>query len=1200
VGRKQCAVLTAALFVAGLAVTPAGAAELSPPAGAGELGTVTLITGDRVTVHGERVSGVRMAEGRKHIRYWQYQLNGHDYVVPDDAVARLAQNKLDKRLFDVTGLVQQGYDDAHEQNVPTIVTGGGASRLARDLQAVDIPKADAAKAWNAPNRAAAEQKIWLNGRVRPTLDQSTKQIGAPQAWQQGLRADGVKVAVLDTGYDANHPDLKSKVDGAEDFTGEGDPDPGVDTVGHGTHVASTIAGTGAASGGKYGGVAPGARLLVGKVLGEYGGREDWIINGMQWAVDNGAKVVNMSLGGSPSDGTDLLSQVVNQLSESTGALFVIAAGNYGQRQSVGSPGSADRALTVANVTKSDELSVSSSEGPRVGDYGLKPEIAAPGTDIVAARAEGTFTEYSVNEHYTRISGTSMATPHVAGAAAILAGQHPSWTGEQLKNTLIGSAKRLPGIDTLAQGSGRLDIARGVSQQVRVEGLLGFGNLWGRQDAARKITYTNDGPAPVRLALTLDGVQGNVVSVDKTVTVPAKSSATVVVTAHAAAKPLGEISGVLRAQAGDVVLNTPLTANLLGDKNTLTVKVPSREGDPLQALVIVQNEATGVSEGTYTFNGEATFELPAGRYRALGQIVDPGTFASTLFAQPVQVSGTTELAVDTKQGKKVTVGIDDTEARPGYGGGIGVLSDVDETGPKLGTAVLVGGGSPTNLYTVGGHRMRGLSLESASYWTYPWALITADGPGGFEFNVGATYAPFDLDFQGKLTARVVDVGEADTESINNAGDLTGAIALVTAKDWSSPVYPPVGQVYSGIELIKAKGARAVVSFFHPSVGMDGEPAPALDTIMAYDQTDLQQVQELAKQRPVELTLNARPNSPVAYFLADSVKGDLPTGHDFRFRKDSLGRIDRQFNDTMVKGQYRYQPATMFAGELIANADVETKWPQKRTDYVSPSASLQLYSAAGFWENGDFGAEISLPVKVKAGERRTDHVFKAPFGPELTTPPTSRQDGKPIPAGYRQGDKITLSIPMFADSDPANTSVFDRTNLGSTVLLKDGKEIGRRNDRPALGSFTIPRGPGRYTLIADANRPQSSTMVPALSTQTRAEWTFSAGAGTNDRAALPLLDVRFDIPLDDHNTAAAGKPLSGKVSVAHQPGSRPSRVRDVSVEISFDEGKTWQRVQVRGDRLELPAGAAGFASLRATAHDSDGNSVTETVTRAYAIK
>ncbi|MET0236787.1 MAG: S8 family serine peptidase, partial [Kibdelosporangium sp.] len=1191
-GRKRCAVLTAALFVAGLAVTPASAAELKPVTAGGELGAVTRITGDRGTVQGERVTGVRMADGRRHIRYWQYQLNGHDYVVPHDAVSRVAQNKLDKRLFDVTGLVQQGYDDAHEPNVPTIVTGG-ASRLARNLQAVDIPKAEAAKSWSRPNKAAGDQKIWLNGRVRATLDQSTKQVGAPQAWQRGFRADGVKVAVLDTGYDANHPDLKSKVDSAADFTGEGEP--GKDTVGHGTHVASTIAGTGAASGGRYAGVAPGARLLVGKVLGEYGGQEDWIINGMRWAVDNGAKVVNMSLGGGPTDGTDLMSQVVNELSESSGALFVVAAGNSGAPRTVGSPGSADRALTVANVTKSDQLSVSSSQGPRVGDHGLKPEIAAPGTDIVAARAEGTFTENSVDEHYTRISGTSMATPHVAGAAAILAGQHPAWTGEQIKNTLIGSAKRLPGINTFAQGSGRLDIARGVAQQVRVEGLLGFGDLWGKQDAQRKITYTNDGTTPVQLALTLDGVPANVFTTDKTVTVPAKSAATVVVTAHADSKPAGELSGILRAQAGDVVLTTPLTANLPGDRNTLTVQVPSRQGDPYAALVIVQNEATGVSEATITESGEAKFDLPAGRYRALGRILDP-TFETTMFALPVQVSGDSELAVDTKQGKKVTIGVDDPAARPGSGGGVGILSDVDESGPKPGAAVLNGGGVPDDLYTIGGQKMRGLSLESATYWTYPWAVINADGPGGFELSVNGTYAPFDLDWQGNLTARVVDVGEADEESIAKAGDVSGAIALITPKDWDDPAYPPVGQVFHGIESLRAKGARAVVSFFHPSADIEGEPAPALSTIMVYDSADLRRVQDLSRQRPVELTLTARPNSPIAYFLADAVRDVVPTGHDFRFRKDSLGRIDRRFNDTLVKGQYRYQVAVINTPGLVANAEVETKWPQRRTDYVSPSATAMLYSAAGFWDEGDFGGEVALPVSLKPGERRTSHVFKAPFGPELTTPPTAGQDGKPRPWAYREGDKINLSIPMFADSDPGNAGSFDRTNHGSTVLLKDGKEIARRDDRPALGVFAVPRGPGRYTLIADANRPQSATMVPPLSTRTRAEWTFTTGAGTAERAALPLLDVRFDLPLDDHNTAVAGKPVSGRVTAVHQPGARQSWVRAVAVEVSFDEGKTWQRVDVQGDRVDIPAGSAGFASLRATARDSDGNSVTETVIRA----
>src|SRR5690349_8700956 len=331
--RKRSVALVAALLLSVVVATPATASAGAPQAAATP-GVVTLITGDQVVVAGDRVSSVRMAKGRERLRAWRYRLDGHDHVVPEDAVADLQAGKLDQRLFDVTGLVQQDYDDRHEPTVPTIVTNSAARALTAGVTAVYIPKTEAAQRWRERGSVsvavAAQEKIWLNGRVRPALDESRRQIGAEKAWRSGFRGDGVKVAVLDSGYDREHPDLKSVVDSSADFTGEGVQD----TDGHGTHVAGTIAGSGVASQGRYQGVAPGARLLVGKVLGQYGGREDWILNGMRWAVEQGAEVVNMSIGGSVTDGTDLMSQAVNQLSESSGALFVVAAGNNGARESV--------------------------------------------------------------------------------------------------------------------------------------------------------------------------------------------------------------------------------------------------------------------------------------------------------------------------------------------------------------------------------------------------------------------------------------------------------------------------------------------------------------------------------------------------------------------------------------------------------------------------------------------------------------------------------------------------------------------------------------------------------------------------------------------------------------------------------------------------------------------------------------------------
>ncbi|MFI9568145.1 S8 family serine peptidase [Streptomyces rishiriensis] len=239
--------------------------------------------------------------------------------------------------------------------------------------------------------------------------------------------------MLDTGVDGTHPDLKGRSDAAKNFSEAADT---VDRVGHGTHVASTGAGSGAHSGGKYKGVAPGARLISGKVLDDGGyGEESGVIAGAQWAVAQGAEVVNLSLGGPDSSGDDPLEQAVDELSASSGALFVIAAGNEGPAAgTVGSPGSAAAALTVGAVDRTDAMVDFSSRGP-TADGSLKPDLTAPGVDIVAAKAaEGTEGDPAA-DGYVSMSGTSMATAHVAGAAAILAQRHPDWTGERIKAAL---------------------------------------------------------------------------------------------------------------------------------------------------------------------------------------------------------------------------------------------------------------------------------------------------------------------------------------------------------------------------------------------------------------------------------------------------------------------------------------------------------------------------------------------------------------------------------------------------------------------------------------------------------------------------------------------------------------------------------------------------------------------------------------------
>lgn len=394
--------------------------------------TVTLITGDVVryvdgpgdqdTVTVDRPDG---ASGGVRI-----QQAGEDvYVLPDEATTLIAAGTLDRRLFNVSALVRMGYDDEGTGSVPLIATYPPArakalpaaprgAKKVRTLESVNgaaltADKDDARTFWSAITRHDTARsldggiaKLWLDGRSEALLTESVPQVGAPQAWAAGFDGKGAKVAVLDTGIDADHPDVKDRVVGARSFVPGEEVD---DKNGHGTHVASTIAGSGAASEGASKGVAPAADLLVGKVLSDEGsGADSGIIEAMEWAKAEGADVVSMSLGSPvPDDGTDPMSQAVNSLSADGGPLFVIAAGNAYGAGTIGSPGSAEQALTIAAVDKRDGRAAFSSMGPLVRSHGLKPDLSAPGVDINAAASQSV---PGIEGMYQSMSGTSMATP----------------------------------------------------------------------------------------------------------------------------------------------------------------------------------------------------------------------------------------------------------------------------------------------------------------------------------------------------------------------------------------------------------------------------------------------------------------------------------------------------------------------------------------------------------------------------------------------------------------------------------------------------------------------------------------------------------------------------------------------------------------------------------------------------------------------
>ena len=387
-------------------------------------------------------------------------------------------------------------------------------------------------------------------------------------------------------------------------------------------------------------MAPQASLLIGKVCGTTECLDSDMLAGMEWAAPR-AKVVNMSLGGPDTPGIDPIEEAVNTLTAQTGTLFVIAAGNDGRDNYVSSPASADDALAVGAVDKQDQLAAFSNRGPRVGDGAIKPDITAPGVDIVAALAkDSAYPEYSPG--YTQLSGTSMATPHVAGAAALLAQQHPEWTAPRLKAALMASAKPNPALNVFAQGAGRVDVARAITQAAYAEpASLWLGSQpWPADDdqpVSRTVTLHNDGPAPLTfdLAAQVTGPSGAAAPAGmftanpSRVTVPAGGSADTTLTADTRVASVGGMfTGALVGTAGGVSVRIPVAAEKGFESRNLTINYLDRSG----ASTIVSpgdGSTTLLVWPTFTLSGDASITMDARRGAPISVSVPRKSARSTL-------------------------------------------------------------------------------------------------------------------------------------------------------------------------------------------------------------------------------------------------------------------------------------------------------------------------------------------------------------------------------------------------------------------------------------------------------------------------------------------------------------------------------------------------------------------------------------------
>ncbi|MGW1340158.1 S8 family serine peptidase [Kribbella sp. NPDC002412] len=1090
--------------IAAVSVGLSGLAQASPPPD--QLKThaakakaadqhVTLVTGDRVTLYGGDPSqaAVEPGPGRDNITFSTHRTKEHLYVVPSDVQDQVVSGRLDRRLFDVTGLIKDGYDDKSSKAIPVVVTYAGKAQarsaapgatVTRQLPVVNgaAMKVDKAKAGSfltgvtSARSAAGVQKVWLDGKREISLDQSVPQIGAPAAWQAGYTGKGVSVAVLDTGIDKSHPDLASQVAGAKNFTEESDED----LVGHGTHVASTIAGTAAASNGKYKGVAPDAKLYDGKVCELGGCPESAILGGMEWAANEvKAKVVNLSLGGTDTPEVDPLEEAVNRLTAQTGTLFVIAAGNDGPGEStVGSPGSADAALTVGAVDKQDKLAEFSSRGPRVGDGAVKPDVTAPGVAIVAAKAKKSVIGTPVGDQYLMLDGTSMATPHTAGAAALLAQEHPNWNAGELKGALMASAKPAADQSAFEQGAGRIDVAKGIKQSVIAEpGSVSFGTaLWPHDDdtpVTKTLTYRNLGDQPVTLDLTatLNGPDGAPAPADAlklsatTVTVPAGGTASVQATSNTKhSGPDGGYSGRITATRGDTTVQSAIGVNKEKESYELTINSVGVDGKPAAPSGLV----FGIDSNLFTFFGTATakYRLPKGEYLVQGdQFVErPGGEEVDIYSlvQPsIKLTENTAVTLDARTAKPVKVTVPQADAAV-------AVADVgyDRTSPD---------------------GMRGLSSSALLF----------DFTGVHTAQVGAALPPEQM---------------------------TGHVA----SQWAKP-------------------------------GENGSFA----------------------------------NSPYLYGQVDSTPGRLPTGFVRDIKAKELAVVEQRINATSdrqvertVHGRAPYMGGS-WAIILPYDVPVSTKlfaddkpatW-QTVAEEVEPSPDPEDPFPITI-------SRLSSPDReYKAGKTYRERYNAVAF---TSTPEVA----------VRVGDGLLLSA--FSLSDADGNKGFGVMDTQSSKLLRDGQVVAESPYFGYVETTGLPAEKATYTLESSQTRPSYST----FSTRTDLKWTFTSGE-TAEETLLPMLGVRFQPKVNSHNVAERKPVTVLPVVVDAQPGATLPGIKKLEIQVSGDDGKTWQKAAVaptgKGVYKAIFATPKDAKSVSLKAHliDAQGNVTDQTVIGAYSI-
>jgi subtilisin family serine protease len=515
-------------------------------------------------------------------------------------------------------------------------------RLVTDGMAVALPQSQV----DALSKIPGVARVWPNIRFHALRDTAgPQQIGADKLWGPtfATAGNGMKIGIIDDGLQATHPYFDPsgfayppgfpkgqtqyatpKVIVQRTFAPPSptwkyanvpfDPQNSF----HATHVAGIAAGDFGAKalGDTISGVAPNAYLGNYKALTTptpllgLDGNAAEITAAIEAAVSDGMNVINLSIGEPEIDPSrDIVVQAIDGAA-AAGVVPVVAAGNdftdfgYG---SVSSPGNAPDAITVAAVTSRDQIADFSSAGPTPVSLGMKPDVSGPGVDVLSSLPTSSQT-------WGLLSGTSMATPHIAGAAALLLERHPTWTVADVKSALVETADPIRGADgaevpTTREGGGIVDLPRAdVPLIFTAPADVSFGQLLPGAHAARAVAIADAGGGPDPWSVSVVVQQGTATfTVPPTVAAPGTIS--IEATTGAAT---GDVTGFVVLTRGTDVRRIPFWLDIASPK------LGREPAVPIAKPGIYSGTTTGgrslVSQYRYPTGGDRTYPGPERVYR----------------------------------------------------------------------------------------------------------------------------------------------------------------------------------------------------------------------------------------------------------------------------------------------------------------------------------------------------------------------------------------------------------------------------------------------------------------------------------------------------------------------------------------------------------------------------------------------------------